>query len=76
MPASARRSVYRMETYWLPLSLWCIRPSMRLGCRACSACFQGIQNEVCSHPVAHPPANDSPGKDIDHEGDVEPALPR
>src|SRR5690554_6333293 len=38
--------------------------------------LQGIQNEVCSHAVAHPPANDTPGKYIDHEGDVEPALPR
>src|SRR5690606_3614617 len=38
--------------------------------------LQGSQNEVCSHAVAHPPANDTPGKYIDHEGDVEPALPR
>ena len=26
MPAFPKRSVYRIETYWLPLSLWWISP--------------------------------------------------
>ncbi len=50
--------------------------AITLGLTGIQGLLQGIQNEVCSHAVAHPPANDSPGKDIDHEGDVEPALPR
>ena len=37
--------------------------------------FQGIEHEVRVHGTADPPAHDAPGKHINDEGDIEPALP-
>ena len=37
--------------------------------------LQGIEHEVGPHRSAHPPAHDAPGKDVDHEGHIQPALP-
>ena len=37
--------------------------------------LQGIQNEVCVHGTADPPAHNAPGVHVDHEGHVQPALP-
>jgi len=37
-PASIRRSVYLIDTYWTPRSLWWTRPSPRTGLRSCRAC--------------------------------------
>jgi len=37
--------------------------------------FKGVEHEVRVHAGAHAPADDAPGKDIDHEGHVQPALP-
>lgn len=42
MSASASRSVQRMETYCEPLSQWCARPSVYVGC-------------LRSHPPRQPP---------------------
>ena len=37
--------------------------------------LQGIQNKVCMHGTAHAPAHDATRVHVDHEGDVQPALP-
>src|SRR6188472_2691547 len=46
MPASARRSVYLIETYWLPLSLWCTSPPRWTGRRSCSACSSASSTKL------------------------------
>ena len=48
--------------------------SHRLACR--ERLFERIQHEVGVHRTVHPPADNAPGKDIDDEGDVHPALPQ
>jgi len=37
--------------------------------------FQGIQDEVGSHRTDDAPAHDAPGKDINHKGHIDKALP-
>ncbi len=37
--------------------------------------LERVQNEVGAHRIAHTPPNDAAGKDVDHEGDIQPALP-
>jgi hypothetical protein len=38
--------------------------------------FKRIQNEVHGHRLAGAPANDAPSEYVNHERDVQPALPR
>jgi hypothetical protein len=38
--------------------------------------FKRIQNKVRGHRRADAPANDPPSEHVDHERDVQPALPR
>lgn len=37
--------------------------------------LQRIEHEVGSHGAADPPADNAPGKQVNHEGHVEPTLP-
>ena len=37
--------------------------------------LQRIEHEVGVHRTTDPPADDAPGKHIDHEGHIQPALP-
>src|SRR4051812_24115424 len=71
-PASARRSVYLMDTYWLPLSLWCTSPPRWTGRRSCSAC---IEHKACMRRARGPPAHNPARIGVDHEGDVDKAGP-
>jgi hypothetical protein len=38
--------------------------------------FKCVQNEVCSHRRTDAPTDNPPGEHVDHEGHIEPALPR
>lgn len=75
MPASVRRSLYLIETYCEPLSLWWIMASSRPGWRAYSAWLLGIQNESRAHRLADAPANDPAREDLNHESGIDEALP-
>ena len=37
--------------------------------------FQRVQNQFGVHRARHPPANDTPGEYVDHEGHVDEAGP-
>ncbi len=48
-------------------------PALRL--TGVQGLLQRVENEVSVHGTAHPPADDAAGKNVDNEGDVQPALP-
>src|ERR1700722_3795595 len=75
MPASARRSVYLIETYWLPLSLRCTSPPRWTGRRSCSACSSASSTKPV-RGARGPPAHDPAGICIDDKRDVDEAGPR
>src|SRR3984893_9229480 len=82
MPASARRSVYLIETYWLPLSLWCTSPPRWTGRRSCSACSSASSTKpACAVREARQPTilRDAgpagPGRDIGEVGEPQDIRP-
>src|SRR6202021_345715 len=74
-PASARRSVYLMETYWLPLSLWCTSLLPCTGRRSWRACSRASRTKLGMRRPAHPPADDPAGIGVDDKGDIDEAGP-
>src|ERR1051325_6484277 len=87
MPAAASRSVYLIETYCTPRSLWWTRPPPRTGRRSCRACSSASSTKpACAvretrqpEPVlgrAKPDPWDTPRKDVDDEGDIDETGPR
>ncbi len=87
MPASARRSVYLIDSYWLPRSLWWISLSASDGLRWQMAWFRASrtlsdQRATGSSAVANgghrgrdAPADNLAGEDVDDECDIDHALP-
>src|SRR3954451_373096 len=76
-----------MDTYWLPLSLWCTSPPRWTGRRSCGACSSASSTKpACAvretrqpEPVrgrAKPDPWDAPRKDVDDEGDIDETGPR
>ena len=61
-----------------------LRPAIRvmdqaavaLGLACVQRLLERIEHEVRSHRTAHLPAHDAPRKHVDHEGYIQPALPR
>ena len=73
MPASAKRSLYRMLTYCAPLSEWWVKCTIAL--RLSVVQRLGIQDKLRVHGAAHTPAHDAPCVHVDHKDHVQPALP-
>ena len=71
----ARRSVYLIERYWLPLSLWWMRPPLMSRLALMDGLLQGVENEAGMSRPAHPPADDPPGVGIDDECDIDKPVP-
>src|SRR6188768_2142161 len=74
MPASARRSVYLIDRYWLPRSLL-MDEAAAVWPAFVDRLFQRIQDEAGVGCPADPPAHDIAGVDVDHEGHVDEAGP-
>ena len=75
MPASARRSVYRMARYCDPRSEWGDQPRALCGPALVDGLLQGVEHEARRGRPARPPADDAPRVGVDDEGDVDEAGP-
>src|SRR3546814_2526264 len=86
MPASARRSLYLIDTYGTPRSEGWTRPEPPTGRRAASACSNASSTKPgCAvrltrqpEPVlgpAQPDPGDVAGEGVDHKGHVDKARP-
>ena len=60
MPASARRSVYLIETYWASIAVM-DQPTAMDGSPRMKRLFQGIENKAGMGCPAHTPADDAAG---------------
>jgi hypothetical protein len=66
MPASASRSVYLIETYCTPRSLWWTRPPPRTGLRSfVQGLLQCVQHKAGVRRARGTPPDDAPGKGVD-----------
>src|ERR1700678_4416584 len=75
-PASARRSVYLMETYWLPLTIAVVHePASLHKPPIMESLLQSVQDEAGMRRPAHPPADDPAGIGVDDKGDIDEAGP-
>src|SRR3954468_14640560 len=74
MPASARRSVYLIDRYWLP-RIAMMDEAAAVWPAFVDRLFQCIQDEAGMGCPADPPAHDIAGGDVDHEGHVNEADP-
>ena len=75
MPASARRSVYLIETYWAASIAVMDQPTAMDGSPRMKCLFHGIENKAGMGCPAHPPADDAAGMGVDDKGDVDEASP-
>ena len=75
MPASARRSVYLIETYCTRDRVWWTRPPPGDGPALVQGLLQRIEHEAGVRRARHTPADDAAGEDVDDEGDVDEAGP-
>jgi len=75
MPASARRSVYLIATYWLPGPLWCTKPAVTDGPPIVQRLLQGIEDEARMRRAAGAPSDDAAGEGVDDKRHVNKALP-
>src|SRR3546814_19232877 len=86
MPASARRSLYLIDTYCTPRSEWWTRPEPPTGRRAASACSNASSTKpVCAvrltrqpEPVLGPAQPDTgavAGEGVDHNTTQDKARP-
>src|SRR5512143_2527985 len=74
MPASARRSVYLIETYWTTIAV--VDQVMALpGAAIVKRLFQGVENEAGLRCARDPPADDPPGEGVDDEGYIDETHP-
>ena len=49
--------------------------AVALGLAGLEGLFKRIKHEIRMHATADPPAHDAASKDVDDEGDIDPALP-
>src|ERR1700689_4672464 len=73
-PAPARRSVYLMEPYWLPIPV-VHEPASLHRPPIMESLFQSVQDEAGMRRPAHPPADDPAGIGVDDKGDIDEAGP-
>ena len=72
MPASANRSVYRIDKY---AAVTVMDQAFGVGTRP-EGLFQSIQGDVRLQRVCGAPTDDLPREDVDDEPDVDEAAPR